>query len=209
VRWGSTKRHASDLRIPQWADRPLAYIRISRISEDRMAHSFTMLLNASPPKQGSDTSRRDQPPCQNNLTMVSSVLRYAARDADAVAKEQLLKQWTSPKHFRSLPNSLQDSKSGEVDFGIYLDELCSSLAASLRRRPRAHQGSGRGRTCDAPVETVIPFSMSSTSLSHQRSQVCLSTASTGLISVRSHKNNGVVRGWKLAIQGLAFSRMQC
>jgi two-component sensor histidine kinase len=166
-------------------------IQISRVGEDRMAQFFhdvteRKLAEARQRQLLQEVNHR----VKNNLAMVSSVLRMQARDADDVAKEQLLKAVGRVQSISEVYRTLYgDGESDAVDFGIYLDELCRSLAASLvddQERVKVHVEAERA---SLPVETVIPLGMVVNELVTNAVKYAYPPSERGVISVRFNKDD--------------------
>jgi two-component sensor histidine kinase len=108
-------------------------IRIAHLTDERMAqffHDITERKNAEERQKRlfEEINHR----VKNNLAMVSAVLRLQARDADAVARDHLLKAVGRVQSISEVYRTLYgEGRSGALDFGGYLRELCKSLSTSL------------------------------------------------------------------------------
>lgn len=145
-----------NVQTQRWHD-----IRIARLTDNRMAqffHDVTERKNAEERQRRlfEEINHR----VKNNLAMVSSVLRLQARDADAVAREQLLKAVGRVQSISEVYRTLYgEGKAGALNFGAYLEDLCRSLAATL-----IEDGGRIGIRVEAeseivPVDTAIPLGM--------------------------------------------------
>jgi two-component sensor histidine kinase len=166
-------------------------IKICGVSEDRMAQFFHDVTE----RKLAETKQRQlleeiNHRVKNNLTMVSSVLRMQARDADEMAKEQLLKAVGRVQSISEVYRTLYgDSKSEEVDFGVYLDELCHSLAASLMDNQERVKVQVEAERTTLPVDTAIPLGMVVNELVTNAVKYAYPPPQRGLISVRFRKND--------------------
>jgi two-component sensor histidine kinase len=122
---------------------------------------------------------------KNNLSMVSSVLRLQARDADAVAREQLLKAVGRVQSISEIYRTLYgEGQSGTVNFGAYLEELCGSLATSLIDDPERITLTVDADRKSVPVDTAIPLGMVVNELVTNAVKYAYPSPQQGEISVR-------------------------
>jgi two-component sensor histidine kinase len=157
LRSGTPARFEFDNRqTGRWHD-----IRITRLTDDRMAQFFHDITER---KIAEERQRRlfeeINHRVKNNLAMVSSVLRLQARDADTVARDQLLKAVGRVQSISEVYRTLYgDGQSGAVNFGTYLEELCRSLAASLIDNPERITLKVDADRISVPVDTAVSLGM--------------------------------------------------
>ena len=136
-------------------------IRITWLTDNRMAQFFHDVTER---KIAEERQRRlfeeVNHRVKNNLTMVSSVLRLQANDADAMARDQLLKAVGRVQSISEVYRTLYgEGQSGAVNFGVYLEELCRSLAASLIDDPERIKLKVDADRFSVPVDTAVPLGM--------------------------------------------------
>jgi two-component sensor histidine kinase len=161
-------------------------IRITRLTEKRMAQFFHDITER---KDAEERQRRlfeeINHRVKNNLSMVSSVLRLQARDADAVAREQLLKAVGRVQSISEVYRSLYgEGRSGALNFGAYLEELCQSLAASLIDETGRIEIRVEADSESVPVDTAIPLGMVVNELVTNAVKHAYPPPARGAISVR-------------------------
>lgn len=161
-------------------------IRIARLTDSRMAqffHDITERKNAEERQRRlfEEINHR----VKNNLTMVSSVLRLQARDADAVAREQLLKAVGRVQSISEVYRALySDRRTGDLDFGAYLKELCQALAESLIDDSGRIEIRVEAESESVPVDTAIPLGMVVNELVTNAVKHAYPSPARGVISVR-------------------------
>jgi two-component sensor histidine kinase len=161
-------------------------IRIARLTDRRMAqffHDITERKNAEERQRRlfEEINHR----VKNNLTMVSSVLRLQARDADAVAREQLLKAVGRVQSISEVYRALYgDRRRGDLDFGAYLKELCQALSASLIDDSGRIEIRVEAESEIVAVDTAIPLGMVVNELVTNAVKHAYPSPSRGVISVR-------------------------
>jgi len=181
-----TKFEFHNRRTGRWHE-----IRLVRVTDGRMAqffHDITERKIAEVRQQ--ELIEEINHRVKNNLTMVSAVLRMQARDAHPVVQEQLLKAVGRVQSISEVYRNLYgDSRSGTVNFGHYLEQLCTSLAASLL------DDSGRvtlnvdaeGESSIA-VDTAVPLGMVVNELVTNAAKYAYPPPQRGKISVRFKKD---------------------
>mgnify|MGYP001549796951 CR=1 FL=1 len=161
-------------------------IRIARLTGNRMAqffHDITERKNAEERQKRlfEEINHR----VKNNLTMVSSVLRLQARDAEPVAREQLMKAVGRVQSISEIYRSLYgEGQSGALNFGTYLEELCRSLAASLVDDPGRLALRAAAASEDVPVDIAISLGMDVNELVTNAVKYAYPPPARGVISVR-------------------------
>jgi two-component sensor histidine kinase len=116
-------------RVDQWHE-----VRVTRVTESRMAQLFFDI---------SERKRADQRQAElfdelnhrvnNNLTLVSGILRMKARETDNdIVRDQLLRADSRVLSIAQVHKALyRGPRNDVVDFGAYLEELCAGITESL------------------------------------------------------------------------------
>jgi len=136
-------------------------IRIARLGRDRMAQFFNDITER---KQAEERQQRlfeeINHRVKNNLAMVSAVLRLQARDADERAREQLLKAVGRVQSISEVYRTLYgEQRTGDLNFGVYLEQLCRNLAASLIDESGRITIRSDADSANVPVDTAIALGL--------------------------------------------------
>ena len=136
-------------------------IRVTRVTDQRMAQIFFDITERKRAEiRQAELFDELNHRVNNNLTLVSGILRMKARETDSDAvRDQLLR---ADARFRSIAQVhkalYRGARTDAVDFGAYLQELCAGEGAAL-----IHDGLVEVRVeaepISVPVDTAIPLGM--------------------------------------------------
>lgn len=173
-------------------------IQLNRVSDDRMVQFFHDITERKVAEiRQTELVEEINHRVKNNLSMVSAVLRMQARDADPVVRDHLLKAVGRVQSIADVYRNLYgDNRSDAVNFGHYLEQLCTGLTASLL------DDSGRvtlnvdAESAIIALDTAIPLGMVVNELVTNAAKYAYPPPDRGAISVRFKKDGS---GYKLEI----------
>jgi two-component sensor histidine kinase/PAS domain-containing protein len=169
-------------------------IRVSRISESRMAQFFFDITDrkAAQARQAEMFEELNHR-VKNNLSLVAGLLQMQARGAEPAVRDQLTKAVDRVQSIAQVHQALyRGSRSDDIDFGTYLKDLCASLSRSLVADGRISLDV-EAEAVDLPVDTVIPLGMVVNELVTNAIKYAYPPPETGLVSVRFHRERDQVR----------------
>jgi two-component sensor histidine kinase len=114
-------------------------IRITRITDSRIAQLFFDVSERKrAERRQAELFDELNHRVNNNLTLVSSILRLKARETDnEVVRDHLMRADSRVQSIAQVHRALyRGPRNDVVDFGAYLDELCAGLARALERDAR-------------------------------------------------------------------------
>jgi two-component sensor histidine kinase len=159
-------------------------IRISRVSEHRMAQFFfdvthRKAVEARQAQMFEELNHR----VKNNLALVAGLLQLQARGAEPTVRDQLTKAVDRVQSIAQVHEALyRGSRHNDVDFGTYLTDLCASLSRSLASDGRIEL-KVEAEAADLPLDTVIPLGMVVNELVTNAIKHAYPPPQTGLVSV--------------------------
>ena len=158
-------------------------IRVSRISESRMAQFFFDVTHrkAAVARQAEMFEELNHR-VKNNLALVASLLQMQARGADPAVRDQLTKAVDRVQSIAQVHQALyRGSSNDDIDFGTYLEDLCASLSRSLMADGRITLDV-EAEAVDLPIDTVIPLGMVVNELVTNAIKYAYPPPETGLVS---------------------------
>jgi two-component sensor histidine kinase len=167
-------------------------IRVTRVTETRMAHLF---FDVTERKKAELRQARlfDElnHRVSNNLALVSSVLQMKARAADhEVVRDQLLKADARVQSIAQVHRSLlRGARRDDVEFGAYLEDLCASVEHSLLLDDRTRIEVDAEPAVVA-LDTAIPLGMIVNELVTNAVKYAYAPMEDGLIRVRFGHEDG-------------------
>lgn len=108
-------------------------IHLSRVADDKLAQ-FVMEITDRKTAEARQSELFDElnHRVKNNLAIVSAMLSLQARDAEPKVRAQLSKAVGRIQAMADVHASLyRSSRKDDVDFAVYLDDLCQRLSGSL------------------------------------------------------------------------------
>ena len=169
-------------------------IHISRVTETRLAQLFFDITarKAADARQAELFDELNHR-VKNNLGLTSSFLELQARGSTAEVGEQLRKAAARVRSIAEVHSALyRGARRNDVDFGAYLEDLCTSLARTLivderiRLEVQAH-------SAIVPVDTAIPLGMIVNELMTNAVKHAFAPPQDGVITIRfGHDAEGLV-----------------
>jgi two-component sensor histidine kinase len=169
-------------------------IRVSRISESRMAQFFFDITDrkAAVARQAEMFEELNHR-VKNNLTLVAGMLQMQARGAEPAVREQLTKAVDRVQSIAQVHQALyRGSRSDDIDFGAYLKDLCASLSRSLMTEGRITLDV-EAEAADLPIDMVIALGMTVNELVTNAVKYAYPPPETGLVSARFHRERDQFR----------------
>ena len=137
-------------------------IRVTRVTESRMAQLFFDITERkkAEARQG-DLFDELNHRVNNNLALVSGILRMKARETDNDAvRDQLLRADARMQSIAQVHRALyQGARKDDVDLGAYLVDLCAGVQEALVHDQRIRVEVAAASGVSLPVDTVIPLGM--------------------------------------------------
>jgi two-component sensor histidine kinase len=167
-------------------------IRVTRVTETRMAQIFfdiTERKTAEARQAGLFDELNHR--VNNNLALVSSILRMKAREADNdVVREQLLRADSRVLSIAQVHKALyRGARKDAVDFGAYLQDLCAGVKEALVHDERIDVRV-EAEAISLSVEMAIPLGMVVNELVTNALKYAYPPPAEGLIWVRFVRAQG-------------------
>ena len=161
-------------------------IRVTRVTETRMAQLFFDITERkrAEVRQGELFDELNHR-VNNNLTLVSGVLRMKARDTDNdTVRDQLLRADSRVQSIAQVHKALyRGARKDAVDFGAYLRDLCAGVEQALVHDDRV-KVKVEVEAHSLPVDTAIPLGMVVNELVTNAVKYAYPSPDHGLILVR-------------------------
>mgnify|MGYP001555597223 CR=1 FL=1 len=161
-------------------------IRVTRVTETRMAQLFFDVTEhkRAEVRQGELFDELNHR-VNNNLTLVSGILRMKARETDnATVRDQLLRADSRIQSIAQVHKALYcGARKDAVDFGAYLQDLCAGVKDALVHDERIELRV-EPEAIPLPVDTAIPLGMVVNELVTNAVKYAYPPPSRGLILVR-------------------------
>jgi PAS domain S-box-containing protein len=161
-------------------------IRVTRVSETRMAQLFFDITERKR-AEARQTELFDElnHRVNNNLTLVSSILRMKARESDSdVVRDQLFRADSRVQSIAQVHKALyRGARKDAVDFGAYLQDLCGGVKEALADDTRV-EVRVEAEAISLSVDTAIPLGMVVNELVTNAVKYAYPPPDKGLILVR-------------------------
>jgi two-component sensor histidine kinase len=136
-------------------------IRVTRVTDDTMAQLFfdiTERKRAEARQAGLFNELNHR--VSNNLMLVTGILQMKARETDSAdVRDQLLRAVARVESIAQVHRALyRGTRTDTVDFGIYLEDLCAGVRASLVRDDHIEL-KVESEPISVPIDTAIPLGM--------------------------------------------------
>ena len=161
-------------------------IRVTRVTETRMAQLFFDITERKRAElRQAELFDELNHRVNNNLSLVSSILRIKARESDNdVARDQLLRADARVLSIAQVHRALRrGAREGVVEFGAYLQDLCNGVAESLVEDQRI-EIKVEAESISVPIDTAIPLGMVVNELVTNAVKYAFSSPDGGMIEVR-------------------------
>ena len=165
-------------------------VRITRVTETRMAQLFFDITERKKAEaRQADLFDELNHRVKNNLALVASILGMKARATDnEVVRDQLLKAVSRVHSISQVHSALyKGARKDEVDFGVYLRELCTGISQSLVHDDRISV-EVEAEPIMVAVDTAIPLGMVVNELVTNAVKYAYPPPSRGSISVRFRRD---------------------
>jgi PAS domain S-box-containing protein len=160
-------------------------IHVNRVTQTRMAQLFFDVTErkASQTRQAELFDELNHR-VKNNLGIVSAILSMQARAGDDRLRVELMKAVDRVQSIAAVHESLYAGRrTGEVDFGVYLESLCQSLSKSLLADDRI-QLVVDAQSAPIAADHAVPLGMVVNELVTNAIKYAYPAPERGLISVR-------------------------
>jgi two-component sensor histidine kinase len=161
-------------------------IRVTRVTKDRMAQLFFDITERkrAEARQAALFEELNHR-VNNNLALVSSILRMKARESDSDgARDQLLKADARVQSIALVHRALyRGGWNDVVDFSVYLQDLCAGMTDALIQDGRI-EVIVEAESIAMPVDTAIPLGMVVNELVTNAVKYAYPPPKAGEISVR-------------------------
>jgi PAS domain S-box-containing protein len=161
-------------------------IRVTRVTETRMAQLFFDITERKRAElRQAELFDELNHRVNNNLSLVSSILRIKARETDHdVARDQLLRADARVMSIAQVHRALRrGSREGAVEFGAYLEDLCRGVGESLVADQRI-EIKVEAESISVPIDTAIPLGMVVNELVTNAVKYAFAPPDGGVIEVR-------------------------
>jgi PAS domain S-box-containing protein len=167
-------------------------IRVTRVTETRMAQLFFDITERKRAElRQAELFDELNHRVNNNLSLVSSILRIKARETDNdVARDQLLRADARVMSIAQVHRALRrGAREGAVEFGAYLEDLCRSVGESLVDDQRI-EIKVEADSISVPIDAAIPLGMVVNELVTNAVKYAFASPDGGVIDVRlGHEAN--------------------
>jgi PAS domain S-box-containing protein len=170
-------------------------IRVTRVTETQMAQLFFDITERKRAElRQAELFDELNHRVNNNLSLVSSILRIKARETDNdVARDQLLRADARVLSIAQVHRALRrGAREGVVEFGAYLEDLCRGVGESLVDDQRI-EIKVDAESISLPIDTAIPLGMVVNELVTNAVKYAFPPPVGGVIEVRiAHEANGLL-----------------
>jgi two-component sensor histidine kinase/PAS domain-containing protein len=169
-------------------------VRISRVSESRMAQFFfDITARKAAEAHQSELFEELNHRVKNNLSLVAALLQLQARGASPRAREELTKAVDRVHSIAQVHQALYlGSRRDSVDFSAYLKDLTSSLAQSVAADGRVSLAV-EAEAVELPIDMVIPLGMVVNELVTNAVKHAYPPPDGGVVSVDFRRDGGGLR----------------